>query len=283
MPDFIQEYFIDPIMQNGWFNPVNTIAYGLILVAAVYLVYRLLARMNIKIDSRFFIAILPFIFWGSSTRVLHDSAVAAALSTPELIAFYSSKIFPTPGSYIITFSIAIAVLLLSLAIQKISGNKISYWKFMFCAGIFLDILNVLILPVRGFNPLYIIISLTILWSGLFFLVGYAGKLLKLNRLAEFFNTENLGIFSAHFLDASATFVALSFFGYVEQHVVPNLFFPLIGPISMFFLKIAVLLPVLYIIDRYEKPGSFRSFLKIVIFILGLAPGLRDLLRLMAGV
>ena len=49
------------------------------------------------------------------------------------------------------------------------------------------------------------------------------------------------------------------------------------------LKLVVLLPVLYIVDRYTEPGEFRNFLKIVILILGLAPGLRDLIRLVVGV
>jgi len=56
---------------------------------------------------------------------------------------------------------------------------------------------------------------------------------------------------------------------------------------MFLLKTAVLLPVLYLIDRYSEDTpqgrSLKNFLKIVILILGLAPGLRDLLRLMAQV
>ncbi len=281
--DFIQQYFIDPIMQNGWFNPVNTLVYGIILVVAVYSVYKLLLKMKIKIDKWFFVAILPFIFWGSSTRVLHDASVAGALATAGLNLFYSSKIFPTPGSYIITFALALLVLLVSLLVQKLSKGKIRYWKMMFAVGVIFDILNMIILPFKTFVPLVLVISLTIIWSGLFFLIRFGSIKMKIAKLTEFFNTENLGILSVHFLDASATFVALTFFGYMEQHVVPRLFMPVIGPISMFFLKIIVVLPVLYIIDRYEKPGNFRNFLKIVVLILGLAPGLRDLLRLMAGV
>ena len=45
----------------------------------------------------------------------------------------------------------------------------------------------------------------------------------------------------------------------------------------------VVLPVLWAIDRYGEPGSFNNFLKIVVLILGLAPGIRDVVRLMAMV
>jgi uncharacterized membrane protein len=41
--------------------------------------------------------------------------------------------------------------------------------------------------------------------------------------------------------------------------------------------------VLWIIDRYGEKGSFNNFLKVVVLILGLAPGLRDTIRLMAMV
>jgi uncharacterized membrane protein len=45
------------------------------------------------------------------------------------------------------------------------------------------------------------------------------------------------------------------------------------------------IPVLILLNRYTKgeDETFRNLLKIVILILGLAPGLRDAIRLMAGV
>ncbi|MCK4531636.1 MAG: DUF63 family protein, partial [Candidatus Aenigmarchaeota archaeon] len=64
--DFLYEYFLKPILSNGWFNPVNSITYGIILVIGVYLVFKLLKKMNIHIDRYFLYAILPFILWGSS-------------------------------------------------------------------------------------------------------------------------------------------------------------------------------------------------------------------------
>jgi uncharacterized membrane protein len=59
--------------------------------------------------------------------------------------------------------------------------------------------------------------------------------------------------------------------------------PFLGPQVMFLLKLAVVLPVLYLIDRYVEEKEFNSFLKIVIFILGMAPAARNITRLMVGV
>jgi uncharacterized membrane protein len=275
---FIEQYFIEPILRNGWFNPYNTLAYGTILVIAVYLVFKMLKKMKIHIDLQFLYAILPFIFWGSTTRVLHDSAYYGKL-TGMLGEFYSLPIFPTPGSYMITFLLALIVLLISLTIQRFT--KLPYWKIMLSFGIILCVINVFFLPISDFFPLFIILEITGLWAILFF--SFAGLSKNIKYLKTIFTKENSSLLSSHMLDASSTFVAMSFYGYLEQHVVPRLVIPILGPGSMFLLKLVVLIPVLYIIDKYSEKGDFRNFLKIVVLILGLAPGIRDLVRLMVGV
>jgi uncharacterized membrane protein len=282
MWEILQEYFLNPILANGWFNPVNTAVYSVLLIIAVYLVYRLLGRMHVRIDNHFFLAIIPFIFWAAVTRVLHDAAFAGRLS-PGLNEFFSSPIFPTPGSYIITFSLALATLLLSLLIQK--AARLPYWKTMFVIGTALTLVNLSMLPVATLLPLWLIGGLTLLWGLVFFSWRPIFKRLPSQSLSNYYHLllsrENLAILTGHFLDASATVVALTLFGYLEQHVVPRLFFPILGPYAMFLLKVAVVLPALWAIDRYAEDPQFRKFLKIVVLILGLAPGLRDLIRLIA--
>ncbi len=279
---FLEDYFLNPILANGWFNPINTLVYSIILIIAVYYVYKLLKRMDIKIDTNFTISILPFIVWASSTRVLHDAAVSSALP-PAINDFYSLPVFPTPGSYFITFTLALMTLLISLAFQKY--KDIPYYKTMTSLGVIFCIINFILLPLPNPYPFLLIFGITAAWALLFsapqLIPGIPGKVRKL------FSWENDFILSAHFLDATATVVSLTLFGYVEQHVVPRLFFPYMGPYAMFFLKAIVVIPVLWVLDHHkaEDPHSaeFIHFLKIVVLILGLAPGLRDTLRLMAGV
>jgi uncharacterized membrane protein len=284
MWELIQEHFLNPVLANGWFNPLNTTVYSIILIIAVYLVYRLLNLMKVNIDNRFILAVLPFIFWASTTRVLHDAAFSGKLS-PALNAFYSSNIFPTPGSYIITFILALATLLGSLLVQRASG--IPYWKTMFVTGAAFTLVNVTMLPAESLFPLWLIGGLTLLWAVVFFswrpLLARLGSTPLSNYYHTLLSRENLAILSVHFLDATATVVALSHFGYMEQHVVPRLFFPFLGPYAMFLLKALVVLPALWAIDRYAGDPRFTRFLKLVVLILGLAPGLRNLVRLVAMV
>ena len=333
MADFFTEFFLNPILLNGWFNPVNTLLWGVILVVSAYLVYtRLLKPLKIRVDRYFAIAILPFIFWASSTRVLRDlfyglaesSASSSGFSQrfmtdivyqttgiqqhalsyvsfflPQQLAGLFSWIitlFPTPGSYIFTFLFALGVLLLSLGIQRLTAksSKIPYWKPMFVIGIIACGLNVIMLPFTNPWGAGAILGITAAFSGAFFGLTYLKerkviqeysshtKNKRFNPLA-LFSRVNSSLLSAHMLDSSATFVSVMFFGYYEQHPVPRLFIEAIGPWTFFILKLAVLLPSLYIIDRYAEEGEFKNFLKIVILILGLAPGLRDMIRLAAGV
>ena len=339
MADFFTEFFLNPILLNGWFNPVNTLLWGVILVVSAYLVYtRLLKPLKIRVDRYFAIAILPFIFWASSTRVLRDlfyglaesSASSSGFSQrfmtdivyqttgiqqqalayvsfflPQQLAGLFSWIitlFPTPGSYIFTFLFALGVLLLSLGIQRLTAksSKIPYWKPMFVIGIIACGLNVIMLPFTNPWGAGAILGITAAFSGAFFGLTYlkerkgvtafrataspkAVERNPLNKILALFSRVNSSLLSVHMLDSSATFVSVMFFGYYEQHPVPRLFIEAIGPWTFFILKLAVLLPSLYIIDRYAEEGEFKNFLKIVILILGLAPGLRDMIRLAAGV
>ncbi|MCK4532124.1 MAG: DUF63 family protein, partial [Candidatus Aenigmarchaeota archaeon] len=201
--------------------------------------------------------------------------------TGKLGEFYSLPIFPTPGSYMITFLLALLVLLISLTIQKYA--KFPYWKVMLTIGIILDVVNFALLPRIDLIPMFMVLGITGLWAALFFMLYKFSQTSKFQTLKDIFTFKNSGLLSAHMLDASATYVAMTFFGYLEQHPLPRFLIELTNPAAMFFLKIVVLIPVLYIIDRYSEPGDFKNFLKIVILILGLAPGLRDMIRLMVGV
>ncbi|MFH1236995.1 MAG: DUF63 family protein [Candidatus Aenigmatarchaeota archaeon] len=283
--DFISEYFLNPILSNGWFNPVNSLVYGIILVVAVYFVFKLLKRMRVRIDRHFLYAITPFILWAAITRVLHDAAFAGALKG-DIGDFFSMPVFPTPGSYFITFTLALGVLVISLGIQKYA-KAIPYWKSMAGIGVALSAIELAIMPKFDIIPVGMILGITGLWTLLFFLFHkFSVSLQKksmLKTLKQIFTLDNSAILSAHMLDASATFVALAFFGYAEQHPLPRTLIEFSNPAAMFLLKLVVLIPVLYIIDRHAEKGEFKNFLKIVIFILGLAPGLRDMIRLMAGV
>ncbi len=57
--------------QEGY-TIISEITYGFILVIALYAIYKLLKKMNILIDWKFCLALMPYILFGPVTRVLED-------------------------------------------------------------------------------------------------------------------------------------------------------------------------------------------------------------------
>lgn len=305
---FIEDNFIQPVIQNGWFNPFNTAAYGAILIAGVILVYKLLEKLKIQIDKKFLLAILPFVFWAPVTRAIRDfifSGIPLEVKSNPLFltdlsynlnavyansqAYLSTKLpfgadiysaiitwFVTPGSYLITTLLAFIVLIVSYGIQK--KKNIPYWKTMLIIGLIMLLGSMISLPIKSLYPLVLIVPTALGLTGIFFGISYFAK--NKPKLKEFFNYQSSSILGAHFLDAAATFWALTAYGFVEQHVVPRLFFGSLGIWSFFILKPVVVIPVLWAFNKEIDNIRMRNFLKVAVIILGLAPGLRDMVTLL---
>lgn len=260
---FFEEYFIDPITTGSGYNIYNTVTYAILLIVAAFIVYRLMKKMNIKIDRDFFIGIMPFIAMGGITRALEDAGV---LPRPY---------FVTPLIYVIIFFVAFGSLIAS-KMQK----KFRYHSTWFAIGAVIDVILLGLVALKFSNPagLALMLGITAAWAIVFALV-YKFKLKR-----DFFTKENIFIIMIHMFDATTTFVSIQFYPYVEQHVLPNFLIGYFGPAVMFPLKLGVVSLVLYALDKELKTEpEKRTFLKIVVTILGMGPGVRNFLRLVMGV
>ncbi len=243
----------------------NTVVYSLIFAAAVYLVYRyVLKKMNFRVDEKFMLSLVPFIFLGGIMRALEDAG------------FYQGFFFVSPGIYITVFFIALGSLLFSSLAEKYFKKK--YWKIMLVIGTILCLTNlyfVLSFGIKNWNGIAMVLGLVTFWSLLFGLIHL--------KFPKYLSRQNFPILVSHLFDGSSTFVALTFFSYMEQHVLPRFLISFTGPWVMFPLKIAIVWPVLLLIDRHVDDKEFRIWLKIAVLILGLALGTRDILKLGMGV
>jgi len=256
---FISENFLIPLCR--YYTPVGTITYGLILVIAAIGTYRLLKGLKIKIDKRFLIALLPFIIYGGWTRALRDYK----------LGIYQSSLFCSPPIYFFIFAVTLVSLLIAIFIERKNKKSkiLKYQNVMVILSLPLLLYNLTLTNIRNIEGFGIILLLVAFWSVVFFGISkFKPKLLS---------KENAFILVSHLLDASATFTALTFFGFYEQHVLPTFLIGMFGPWIMFPLKIFVVWPVLYYIDKTEEDVFFKNFLKIIILILGLALGIRDFL------
>lgn len=251
---FLQENFF--YLHPGY-TLFNTIVFGLVLGLVVLIIIKMFKWIK-KDPKDLFLPVLPFIFVGSGARALVDNGV------------YPLNLFlVTPGIYIIVGLTTIATLLASVKLEEKFGWD--YKRIMLLVGLILSIPNIIYL--KPFNPMPLIGILAIwaAFTSIFWALGLKWSLLK-DKL-------NLTVLSAHLFDASTTFIAVDFYGYWEQHVLPTFLTQITNTaFVMFPLKILIILSVLYLIDNFDDK-YVRNTLKLSIFILGLAPGLRNFLSL----
>jgi uncharacterized membrane protein len=244
--------FVDYFLKTGYDMP-KTLAYSIVFVIAAYLIFRLLKKINIKIDKRLAVSVTPYVIFGGILRSLEDAGVV------------SSYWFVTPGIYFFVFSVVLAVLAISMVLQ--TKRKIPYFKVLFMAGILL--VSAAVTQVKPVNPsgVFLVGLFLLPWI----LIFYSIKWGLANRIASLIQM----------FDATTTFVALNFFNYREQHVLPNFFINFFGPASFIFLKLIGVIAVLVLIDRFSTDKELNRYLKLLIGILGTATGTRDLFSLIS--
>ena len=267
--EFISRYYVDPIVNDAGYNIVNTLTWAMVLVLCVYILYSLkvFERLNVTIDQRFITGIFCYVLFGSSLRVLEDADIFA----PPL-----NYIFITPNIYFAVFAITMASLILSLRIYKER-----YYTPFAAIGLGLTSVNICALfwleGIAHPGEALLIVALTVLITASIYVgAGFA----KIEFLRDRFNITILG---AHLLDASSTTVGVDLLGYHGKHVVENYLIGLTGTGAVMYpLKLLLLIPMLYLIDSEFDEIELSDLLKLVVLVLGLAPGCRNTITILFG-
>ncbi|MBN2065933.1 MAG: DUF63 family protein [Candidatus Thermoplasmatota archaeon] len=125
---FIWKYYWGPVVADAAGEPamfhgvvaeegytlVSELTYGVILVAALFVIYELLKKLKIVIDWKFCLALLPYIIFGPAMRVLED---AQYFQEPLVYWFISPLIYLQIAVY------ALGFLLIGYYLQKASIKK----------------------------------------------------------------------------------------------------------------------------------------------------------------
>ena len=276
--DFIQEYFVNPILYQDKFAPYNaynTVVYAILAIAAVFLIYKAFRKAGISIDNDFFKAILPFVLFGSVLRVAEDSNLA-----PRAVEIAGVTVFPfvTPGIYLLTFLLLAAAMAVAYAIYG-KGDKFTKAVTAFGMGLASAAFVVSLPAIAKLANVIPFLAILILAG----VVWFAFKTVWKKRGLKTSFAEESVVFSQA-LDGSATFVGVGLLGYSEQHLVGNAIFSLFGgPWAFLVLKIAFALVVVELVRKEKIRDDEKNYLLLLVMILGLAPGLRDALRILAGV
>jgi uncharacterized membrane protein len=281
--DFFYKYYIDPIKYGQAYNVVDTLTYAIILVIGVYLLYRwmssatYMADIGFKFDQKFILATVPYVILGGLVRVIEDTGMITSDWKYLLI---------TPLIYFTLFFFTISMMFLSryLTLKGITENFITFYasagtlavvvaSFVLLAwsqthnGVDLFILAII--------PLMAVTATVIVWVVMRYVLAwtYASDPLYLTLLF------------GQLLDASATSYGIDFhphIQYVEQHVVGSALIGMTGTaFVMFPLKLLVLFPAVYVMQIYRKEASpaFWHLVLLAMIVVGFAPGVRDMVRM----
>lgn len=295
MSDFIYEYFIRYIDEHIGYNAINTVTYALIALGFAYLFFKVLKKYRIKIDERFIYYIIPFILFGSAMRVVTDASGDPRVGLANKLALNSDYLFglygkiasahlydygyftTTPGVYVVVGLLTFFLTLLLGRVKRINLlPKIGLVLFL--------IHFIILIPLmKNFSYAFFILVLALIGTVVGFL---AFGFMKVKNSW----VQNLLVFS-HSLDGAATYISVEIFSavsemkYFEQHVLSNAISSAFG--SMFFyylIKVIFAIAAVVLIEKSEDMDKEeRNYVLLLLIIFGLAPGVRDFLRLLAGV
>lgn len=271
LSEFVHRYYIDPIVYDTGYNVVNTLTWAFILGLSLFGVYRLLKRLGVRIDDGFLLALAPYIAMGSLLRVVEDASIVR----PPL-----SYVLITPLIYFLIFGVAFGVLAACVFVWGAASTRMRVAYGLCGAVVDIGLLALLLHTTRGegWVPMTIVGLSLVAFSAVFVSLRPFSNLLR--------RPINAAIIWAHMFDASSTFVGVDFLGYVEKHVVPTFIIEHVHTaVVMYPLKLGIYLPVLYVIDVHmrDENRDFIQLLKLTLLVLGLAPAMRNTLRMTLGV
>ena len=195
---FIYRYYIDPLIYDTGYNPVNTITGAVLVVVGVFFISKVWELWEEKwgVDRSIFLSLIPYIFVGASLRVMEDADVFDAPLRYLLI---------TPLIYIITVSLGIIIFIISNTIStKLSMGKGGYKKIFVPIGIIWCFVNVMVLlsakEVILFWVPFAVVGIAILIVFPIYLIARAYDIQFLKEKL------NLCILGGHLMDASSSHI-----------------------------------------------------------------------------
>ncbi len=276
MENFLYDYFIAPIWDHSGYNIVNTLTYAFIAIIAVYVIFRML-KNSVEFDRKFITSVACFVLFGSTLRVVTDSIDTGVFKgvTPIHQFILDSGIYDygyltvTPGIYLLTaFLLFLSMFVLGwLRRMDLLGH----------VGLALFLPHLLLLiPFMNYAAYALpIIALTAI-------PAYIALIYVKDHVLS-------GIVAGHALDGAATFFILDFFSpltgiqYSEQHVFSAGIGELFDTFFTFYLiKIGIAFTAAYLLSEEKMDSQEKNFIALVIMIVGFAPGIRDVLRMMIG-
>ena len=264
------------IQAEEGYTLLSEITYGIILIAALFVIYKLLKKLEITIDWRFCLALMPYILFGPVTRTLEDTNY---FNEPFVYWFISPLIYVQIAAYALLF------LLLGYYIErKYNRRKLTVNTVVFLGGAILLLPSLYLIArwILGdqwsasagvrFDVFAIVIGLVALIVGLVYLVAYLYR--HKESIAVYKNPLNLAILTGHMMDGITSYISikdpfLMGLSYSEKHPASNVLLELWGPLFP-MAKFVLIIVVIYVFDILYKDElkHHLTLVNLTIFIIG---------------
>jgi len=282
------------IIAEEGYTYVSEISYGIILILSLFGIYKLIKKLNIVVDWRFALSLMPYIIFGPVTRTLEDTEF---FSEPLVYWFISPLIYLQIAIYAIFFMV-----LGHYLSKKFKKSGLTVNNVIFIGGMIFLIPS--LYPVfdwiignywsetTGVSSVVLLIALALVFLvvGIVYLIAYIFR--DNEKISVFKNPLNLAMLSGHLIDGITSYISIKDpfllgLNYAEKHPASNFLLEIWGPLFP-IVKFVLIMSVIFIFDVFYKDElkdyiNLVNLLKIGILILGFSPGLRDLLRVTMGV
>ncbi|HJJ98834.1 MAG TPA: DUF63 family protein [Methanocorpusculum sp.] len=274
---FVQRNYIYAVLEGQPYNIYLTITCAILLLFTLYLLYRWVRASNIRVDTQLILASMPFVVCGGILRVVEDTG---CIPGPWWV------LFVTPPIFFVVLLYTILILVLSCALEQ-QGVVASYTKPYFWVGVASNLVCLAFLCWWGRTQT----ELALWIAGYILVIAAAAAFFFWAPLRYGFNWEYVThplykiLIFGQLLDASATSFALALHPrhYIEQHVLAGALIQLTGTaFVMFPLKTVVLIPAIWILEKVHKEEGMNEIWHLVLLamiMVGFAPGVRDILRM----
>jgi len=274
--DFINQNFIDGIINDTSYNHFDMVTYVIILFVGVFAILKLLNKLQIKVNEDFVIATIPYIFMGSVFRVIED----AGLLKPPVKYF-----FITPLIYFVIFAICFGTLLITRYLEKKKKIR-NYIRVYATVGVVLSLAGVAIIVYyihSNWNPGILIYSL-VPAIALMEIVKRVSPSIGMTYLRS--RMYSFAIFS-FLLDSFTTYIGVDLMGYTNKHPFSYLLASIFGTGAILIpLSLILVLLIIFLLEKdsnKDKKQDEKYMMALTLIVLGFSMGARNLLAIVLGV
>ena len=264
------EHILNNLFLNGY-NLINTTLYTFVVFISAIIFYKVLKHLKIEINRKFIYSVLSFVFLGSLLRILEQEYTGVWLikhsNSPLELGFY----FHTPG-----WLLLIAFIFLISFFFSILLFKERYYRLLIPLGLLFSF-PLLIYQLIHISHLSVLLFCVITILFFYFLILEATKIFNRNFFQPL---ENKLILLSQLIDSFATFFGIYFFKNIlyEQHPVSRALI-LISPILFPIVKVLLSILFIVVIDKTIEDKQERTYIKLIIIVLGFLTGVRDILTI----